>query len=129
LDLFRFIDWIMTLSPELEADFQTEITAYEEAHRMQYVTAIERTGIEKGIELGLAQGIEQGMMQGMMQGVERGIEQSTREDIVEVLALRFQEVPADMLVRLDEITDVARLKELLKWAVVEPSLEVFAMRL
>jgi hypothetical protein len=105
LDLFRFIDWIMTLSPELEAEFQAEITTYEEAHRMQYVTAIERTGIQKGVE------------------------QSTREDIVEVLTLRFQDVPADMLAQLDDISDVTQLKELLRWAVVEPSLAMFATRL
>jgi hypothetical protein len=113
LDLFRFIDWIMTLSPELEEDFQTEITAYEEAHRMQYVTAIERTGIKKGIK----------------QGIEQGIEQSTREAIIEVLTLRFQEVPDEMLAQLDEISDIAQLKELHRWAVVEPSLEMFATRL
>ena len=76
---------------------------------MQYVTAIERTGIKKGIE--------------------QGIEQSTREDIIEVLTMRFQEVPADLEAQLDEISDIARLKELLRWAVVEPSLEMFATRL
>jgi len=105
LELFRFIDWIMTLSPELEVDFQTAITEYEEEHKMQYVTAIERKGIEQGIE------------------------QSTREAIIEVLTLRFQKVPAELLAQLDEISDIAQLKELLKWAVVEPSLEAFALRL
>ncbi len=88
---------------------------------MQYVTAIERKGIE--------QGIEQGIVQGIVQGIEQGIERSTREDIIEVLTLRFQRVPAELLVQLDEISDIARLKELLKWAVVEPSLEAFAIHL
>ncbi|MCP4363455.1 MAG: hypothetical protein GY796_36100 [Chloroflexi bacterium] len=72
---------------------------------MQYMTAIERKGIEQGIE------------------------QSTREDIIEVLTLRFQEVPAELLVQLDEVSDIARLKALHKWAVVEPSLDAFAIRL
>ncbi|MCP4362270.1 MAG: hypothetical protein GY796_30050 [Chloroflexi bacterium] len=105
LELFRFIDWIMTLSPELEADFQTAITAYEEEQKMQYVTAIERKGIEQGIE------------------------QSIREDIIEVLTLRFQGEPTELLAQLDEITDIVRLKELLKWVVVEPLLDAFAIRL
>ena len=106
LELFRFIDWVMTLSPELEEQFQEAITEYEEKHKMQYVTAIERKGIE--------------------QGIEQGIVQSTREDILEVLALRFQEIPDEIAGRLDEIDDPAWLKELLKLAVTAPSLEAFA---
>ena len=102
LELFRFIDWVMTLSPELEEQFQEAITEYEEKHKMQYVTAIERKGIEQGIV------------------------QSTREDILEVLALRFSEIPDELAGRLDEIDDAAWLKELLKLAVTAPSLEAFA---
>ncbi len=102
LELFRFIDWIMTLSPALEEQFQEAITEYEEKHKMQYVTAIERKGIEQGIV------------------------QSTREDILEVLALRFSEIPDELAGRLDEIDDAAWLKELLKLAVTAPSLEAFA---
>lgn len=105
LELFRFIDWIMTLSPELEAEFQAAVTEFEEAHKMQYVTAIERKGIEQGIV------------------------QSTREDIIEVLTLRFQEIPDELAAQLDEISDPAQLKELLKRAVIEPSLETFTLRL
>lgn len=109
LELFRFIDWIMNLTAELEADFQTAITKYEEAHNMQYVTAIERKGIE--------------------QGIEQGMEQSMRDAILDVLTLRFEEVPAELPAQLDKITDITRLKELHKWAVVEPSLEAFLTRL
>ncbi|NHZ72034.1 MAG: hypothetical protein GWP17_02990 [Aquificales bacterium] len=113
LELFRFIDWLMTLSPELETGFQTAITEYEEEQTMQYVTAIERKGIERGIE----------------RGIEQGIEQSTREDIIEVLRLRFQEIPAELRTQLDEINNTGQLKKLLKWAVIEPSLAAFAVHL
>ena len=109
LELFRFIDWIMTLTPELEARFQTKITEYEEAHNMQYVTAIERKGIE--------------------QGIEQGMEQSMRDAIIDALALRFEDTPADLPARLDNITDIIQLKELHKWAVITPSLEAFLARL
>ena len=109
LELFRFIDWIMTLTPEMETAFQTAITEYEERHQMQYVTAIERTGIERGIE--------------------RGIEQGMRDAILDVLMLRFEKTPAELPAQLDEITDLARLKEIHKWAVVEPSLDAFLTRL
>jgi hypothetical protein len=52
LELFRFIDWIFTLPPGLEARFQTELTRLETETQMPYVTSIERMGIEQGIQQG-----------------------------------------------------------------------------
>ncbi len=57
INLFRFIDWIMDLPPELEEGFREEIEAYEEEKRMRYVTSIERIGIEKGKQEGLREGL------------------------------------------------------------------------
>jgi hypothetical protein len=50
LELFRMIDWLMGLPEPEDALFQQELATYEEAHKMTYVTSIERKGIEKGIE-------------------------------------------------------------------------------
>lgn len=50
IDLFRFIDWVMALPKELEEDFRQQLNVYEEERRMQYVTSIERIGMEKGIQ-------------------------------------------------------------------------------
>ena len=47
LNLFRFLDWVLKLPKNLEAEFLQELTAYEE-RRMPYVTSVERIGIEKG---------------------------------------------------------------------------------
>ena len=52
LNLFRFLDWVLKLPKNLEAEFLQELTAYEEERRMPYVTSVERIGIEKGIEKG-----------------------------------------------------------------------------
>ena len=48
LNLFRFLDWVLKLPKNLEAEFLQELTAYEEERRMPYVTSVERIGIEKG---------------------------------------------------------------------------------
>ena len=56
LELFRFIDWILTLPPGLEARFQTELTRLETETQMPYITSIERMGIEQGIQQGIQQG-------------------------------------------------------------------------
>lgn len=46
--LFRLIDWMMRLPPELERLFRDELERIEEAQRMPYVTSIERLGREDG---------------------------------------------------------------------------------
>ncbi len=52
LELFRFIDWILTLPQGLEARFRTELAHFEEETQMPYITSIERMGIEQGIQQG-----------------------------------------------------------------------------
>ncbi|WP_245927490.1 DUF4351 domain-containing protein [Aphanothece hegewaldii] len=54
INLFRFIDWVMSLPKELENEFWIEITNFEEERRMPYITSVER----RGIEIGLSQGLE-----------------------------------------------------------------------
>ncbi|MCP3963278.1 MAG: DUF4351 domain-containing protein [bacterium] len=56
LELLRFIDWLLKLPTELDAQFGQEIERLEAETRMQYVTTWERKGIEKGIEKGIQQG-------------------------------------------------------------------------
>lgn len=57
INLFQFIDWIMSLPLELEREFWQEFRDFEESRRMRYVTSVERFGIRigllKGISLGL----------------------------------------------------------------------------
>jgi hypothetical protein len=60
LDLFRFLDWVLTLPEALEQQFQVELAHVEAETHMPYITSIERMGIEKGIQEGLQQGFQQG---------------------------------------------------------------------
>lgn len=48
LNLFWFIDWIMTLPKNLETSFRQELEVYERSMQMQYVTSIERLAKEEG---------------------------------------------------------------------------------
>ena len=52
LELFRFIDWVLTLPAGLEARFQAELVQLEGERQMPYITSIERMGIEKGKQQG-----------------------------------------------------------------------------
>ena len=58
---FRFIDWMMTLPNDLAKEFWREYSDFEESKRMQYVTSVERIGIEKGVLQGLLEAIELGL--------------------------------------------------------------------
>jgi hypothetical protein len=70
LNLFRFIDWTLSLPEEMEKAFWQEMREYEEAEQMTYITSVEQIGIEKGIQ----QGIQQGIREGLLAGIELGLE-------------------------------------------------------
>ena len=56
LELFRFIDWVLTLPAGLEARLWSEIQQFDEEKRMQYLASFERTAQRKGIQQGISQG-------------------------------------------------------------------------
>ncbi len=59
LDLFRFIDWVMTLPEGMEKDLTGKIAEFKEEKKLRYMTNIERMGIKQGLEQGLEQGFQQ----------------------------------------------------------------------
>lgn len=55
--LFRFIDWVMNLPPDLDRLFWTEVQELEEGKRMPYLTSFERRAEERGREEGRRLGL------------------------------------------------------------------------
>jgi hypothetical protein len=113
LELFRFIDWVLTLPEELEEDFTRAVEEYEEAVKMPYVTSVERVGRKKGVQQGMQQGMQQGTLSGM------------REAVIEVLETRFGTIPPALVSAIAAVDDQPNLKRLLKEAVLTPSPEAF----
>ena len=87
----------MTLPPELEEQFMTDIVAYEERERKPYVTSVERIASL----------------------------QARREMLLEALETRFGVLPEELMTLLDQINDPQVLKELQRPAVLSDSLETF----
>ncbi len=54
IGLYRFLDWVLVLSPPWAAEFEDRLIEFEEEQKMQYVTSIERRGIAKGLQQGSA---------------------------------------------------------------------------
>ncbi len=105
LELFRLIDWMVNLPKAAEAQFLREIQRFEEEKQMPYITSFERLGHERG--------------------VTEGIIQQRREDVIEVLEVRFQEVPTEVIQKINQIEDPALLKTLLRQAIALGSVEQF----
>jgi len=87
----------MTLPAELEQLCDTEISSYERQNYMPYITTIER----------------------------RGILRNQRENLIDVLSARFESVPSELSVAINNLDDIDMLRQLLKQAVTIPSLVEF----
>jgi hypothetical protein len=125
LELFRFIDWLMNLPPELEEQFMTELIAYEEREKKPYIAPFERIAIEQGIERGIEKGIEKGMAKGLQTG-ER---QASYNLLLVALETRFGGVPEVLQNRLTAVTDTSTLQDLFRKALVAASLDDFAAQI
>jgi len=109
LELFRFIDWIMTLPEVLENRFSDDMYKFEEGMKMQYVTSIERIGMKKGKK----------------EGIEEGVLKKAREAVIDVLEARFDTVPTPLISKIKKIKDTSILKMLLKNAIFVGSVNEF----
>jgi hypothetical protein len=47
MELYNFLDWLFNLPKDLEQQLQNELTAFEEANKMKYITSIERLSQQK----------------------------------------------------------------------------------
>ncbi len=81
-NLFKFIDWLISLPPEFEQKIIQEIFTFEEENKVAYVSTIERLaetrGLERGIERGLKEGIEKGIEKGLSKGELKKAEEVAR---------------------------------------------------
>ncbi len=108
INLFKFIDWVIQLPKELETEFWQEVNQFQEEKQMQYITSVERIGIEKGVQQGLEQGLHQGALRHLLRALQ----------------LRFNSVPESLQSRLTSCT-VEQLDELFDMALTVEQLDQF----
>lgn len=116
LELFRFIDWVMTLPAELEAQFKTDIAQLEAEVNMRYITSIERLAREEG------------MQQGMQQGVQQGVD-VMRRNVTELLYIRLGVPLTQFQTQLNQVNDLDRLSLLVRWAATVTDVAQFEQKL
>ena len=101
LELFRLIDWMMSLPESFESEFKQVLRRFEEDLQMPYVTSIERLARQEGV-------------------LQKG-----REDVIEVLEVRFSDLPSDLVEKINQIEDLGLLKTLHRQAITIGSLAEF----
>ena len=105
MELFLFLDWLMTLPEDLDHQFDDFVHHYEQEKKMPYVTTYERKGFQ------------------------RGILQKSREDVIEILETRFQTVPNNMTQAIQALENTSLLSKLHKEAILVESLEKYEKQL
>lgn len=94
--LFRFIDWMLDLPPELEEQLAEQLSQFEEEKQMPYVTSIERLALKKGRE--------EGREEGLLEGIES------------VLEIRFGKEAAPIMTQVRHLSSTAVLEKVLQAA-------------
>jgi len=95
--LFRLVDWMMTLPPELQQNFETQLKRYREERQMPVLSHMEL----------------------------RAILQTARESLLEVLEVRFAAVPTELIEAINQMKDASVLKQLHKQAITIGSIAQF----
>ena len=128
--LYLYIEWLMALPKGLEQQFNKQLLQYEEEQKMTYILTIERMGIEKGIKQGIQQS-EQKVLEITKESEQKVLESEqkvlriAREDVIEVLMIRFGELPKQLVKTIKRLDQLPLLKTLHKKAVTVESVDLF----
>jgi hypothetical protein len=101
LQIFRLLDRLMTLPLELDLNFKAELERFEAEQQMTYITSIERIGIAK----------------------------ATQKYIAQILTIRFEDIPTELVEKLNKLYDIELLNQLLEKAVTTGSISEFEQQL
>lgn len=106
-EIFRLIDWMMHLRPDLSRRFRNELNDFEKERNMPYVTSVERIAKEEGLE----QGIEQGIVLTVLKQLRRPCGELP-DDVQQAV----RELPLEQLQMLAEaIFDIQSVEDLKTW--------------
>jgi len=133
LSLYRYIEWLMALPKGLEQQFNQELAQYEEEQTVTYVIRAVREGIEQGIQQGIQQSeqkikeSEQKIKESeqKIKESEQKVLQIAREDVLEILMIRFDTLPESLIKAMTQVNELPQLKTLLKKAVTTESIARF----
>ncbi|MCT7978458.1 Rpn family recombination-promoting nuclease/putative transposase [Laspinema olomoucense] len=113
INLFRLLDWMMTLPESLQQSFDTKLKNYQEERKMPILSNIERRAMEAGRKEGRQEGHQEGSLE------------NARSAVLLVLSARFNSVSPELSARVNQIADILMLSQLLQQASVISSVAEF----
>ena len=84
INLYRFIDWVLTLPEALEEIFLEELKVYEKEKNMPYITSAERIGRKKGKLEGKQEEKRKNILSFVRRAHQQGIAVATIAEIVQL---------------------------------------------
>jgi len=108
---------MMRLPETQNLQFKRALLNFEKEKNMPMLRDIEELALEKGLQ------------EGIQTGRQRGVEEGLRTAILDLLALRFDPIPASFADELQQISHVDWLRQLLAAAAQVDSLDAFASEL
>ena len=84
INLYRFIDWVLTLPESLEISFLENLKEYEKEKNMPYITSAERIGEERGEKKGRREEKRTNLLSFVRRAHEQGIPTTTIAQIVQL---------------------------------------------
>ncbi|MCL1469274.1 cytosolic protein [Argonema antarcticum] len=112
INLFAFIDWMMTLPQELEQNFWQEFREYQEEQRMPYITSVERIGIQKGRVEGRVEGMREGLLKAIELGLKLKFGSEGLSLLPEISLLENLEQLNSIIAGIETVNTLAELQEI-----------------
>jgi hypothetical protein len=108
-NLFKFMDKMMTVPPELQEQIKTKIRQYEEEREMPFLSTMEEMAEKRGEE----------------RGREEEAKSTNKKSIINLLQARFGELPESLIESVNKIEEISVLEKLLLKTVSVSSVEEF----
>ena len=84
INIYRFIDWVLTLPESLEKSFLENLKEYEKEKNMPYITSAERIGRQEGRQEGKREEKRKNLLSFVRRAHEQGIPATTIAQIVQL---------------------------------------------
>jgi len=111
--LYKFIDIMMALPKDLEQVFQNNIHEYQKEKNMPILAPFEQLAMEKGEKI----------------GEQRGSLQEAQAAVLDILSVKFGEVPSSLVKSVEKLEDLAFLRELRRYALKVDNLKELKLRI
>jgi len=92
VDLYKVIDLMMSLSQDLQLSFETKFTQFQEEQKMPLLSNIEQRALARGQQL--------------------GAKETCQQNILDLLKARFNTLPESLITTINNLDDLAFLKQL-----------------